>query len=141
MNHKLLNDRAVSFTPALAKLIGLNEAIILQQTHFWLEVKPHEYDGRLWIYNTYAEWEAQFPFMSRRELVRTIKHLERLGLVIIRRFNKDIRDRTNWYTIDYDALERIKDRISLISAECKAKKEKVEMGRYHRQNRAFVSRP
>lgn len=93
--------------PSLAEKIGLNEAIMLQQIHFWITRKPHEKDGRQWIYNTYAEWATQFPFWSESTIKRTIRSLEKKGLIITGNYNKVKIDKTKWYTIDYEKLERM----------------------------------
>lgn len=105
MSKLLINEQPLVVLPSLAKKIGLNEAIMLQQIHFWLTRKPHEKDGRQWIYNTYAEWATQFPFWSESTIKRTIRSLEKKGLIITGNFNKAKFDKTKWYTIDYDKLE------------------------------------
>src|SRR5690606_10949183 len=60
-----------------------------------------------WIYNTYAEWAVQFPFWSESTIKRTIRNLEKKGLIITGNFNKVKFDKTKWYTIDYEKLERL----------------------------------
>ena len=99
--------------PQLAVKIGLNEAIILQQMHYWIRtnkaVKNNYIDGHYWIYNTYDQWQQQFPFFSKSTIWRTVDKLERLGLVISGNYNKAGMDRTKWYTIDYGALEALEE--------------------------------
>ena len=107
MSKLLINEQPLVVLPSLAEKIGLNEAIMLQQIHFWLTRKPHEKDGRQWIYNTYAEWATQFPFWSESTIKRTIRSLEKKGLIITGNFNKVKIDKTKWYTIDYEKLERL----------------------------------
>lgn len=136
MRTRLLNARAIQFTPALAKLIGLNEAILLQQIHFWLEESDHEHDGATWIYNTYDEWEAQFPFMSRRELIRAMKRLvDDLKLVKVKRFNQNNWDRTNWYTILYPAVEQLEDQVQAILGKYEEKRVAAVVARKRRNKR------
>lgn len=104
----LLDEHPLVIQPKLAKLIGLNESIILQQLHYWLQKSTHERDGRRWIYNTYADWEEQFPFWSLSTIRRTIGKLEKEGLILsTTNFNKLGIDNTKWYTIDYDKLTEI----------------------------------
>lgn len=107
MSKLLINEQPLVVLPSLAEKIGLNEAIMLQQIHFWLTRKPHEKDGRQWIYNTYAEWATQFPFWSESTIKRTIRSLEKKGLIITGNYNKVKIDKTKWYTIDYEKLERM----------------------------------
>jgi hypothetical protein len=88
--------------------VGLNEAIFLQQLHYWLQQSGKERDGRLWIYNTYEEWLTQFPFWSKATLRRIVNGLEESGLVLSSSsYNQSKIDRTKWYTLDYDALDRL----------------------------------
>src|SRR5690606_5241626 len=107
MSNLLINEQPLVVLPSLAEKIGLNEAIMLQQIHFWLTRKPHEKDGRQWIYNTYAEWATQFPFWSESTIKRTIRSLEKKGLIITGNYNRVKIDKTKWYTIDYEKLERM----------------------------------
>lgn len=107
MSRLIINERPLLIPPTLAKKIGLNEAIVLQQIHFWLNISEHEIDGRKWIYNTYEDWQKQFPFWSKPTIVRVFSRLEGKGLVISSNYNKISVDRTKWYTIDYDALEEV----------------------------------
>jgi hypothetical protein len=49
--------------PSLAAKIGLNEAVVLQQIHYWLGISKHNIEGRTWVYNTYEEWQKQLPLI------------------------------------------------------------------------------
>ena len=53
--------------PALAKEIGLHEAVILQQIHYWLEKSNHLINGCLWIYNTYLSSMARAVSLLKPE--------------------------------------------------------------------------
>lgn len=85
--------------PTLATIIGLNESIILQQVHYWLKIKEkskQDYiDGHYWVYNTYEQWQEQFPFFSIRTLRRTFTSLEKMGLLLTGNYNKVKFDQTN----------------------------------------------
>lgn len=100
----LLDEYPLMVLPQLAVKIGLNEAIILQQVNYWLLQCSKEKDGRLWIYNTYEDWQKQFPFFSLSTIRRTIAKLEKMGLLITGNYNKLKIDQTKWYTIDFDVL-------------------------------------
>lgn len=97
--------------PTLATLIGLNESIVLQQVHYWLKIKEkgqQDYiDGHYWVYNTYEQWQEQFPFFSLRTLRRVFTSLEKRGLLIAGNYNKAGFDKTKWYSIDYEAYNSI----------------------------------
>ncbi len=78
----LIAEPPLIVLPTLATLAGLNEAIFLQQLHYWILRSGKERDGRLWIYNTYDEWQAQLPFWSRATLRRIVNGLEERGLIL-----------------------------------------------------------
>ncbi|MDR7079859.1 hypothetical protein J2Y03_004917 [Neobacillus niacini] len=42
--------------------VGLNEALVLQQIHYWLGINKHEIEGRKWVYNSYPDWQRQLQF-------------------------------------------------------------------------------
>lgn len=105
MGSLLLDDQPLVIQPSLAKLIGLNEAIFLQQLHYWLQKSTHHYDGRAWVYNTYQSWQEQFPFWGVNTIRRIIEKLEQTGVILTGNYNQSKIDKTKWYTIDYDKLE------------------------------------
>ncbi len=108
---KLLYDEPpLTVLPSLAVVVGLEEAIVLQQIHYWVRRKQEsgqDYKkGRYWVYNSYGEWQKQFPFWSETTVRRIIKRLKDSGLLLADNFNKAKFDNTKWYTIDYDKLEQ-----------------------------------
>lgn len=107
MNNLLIEEYPLVIIPSLAEKIGLNEAILLQQIHFWLNKKKHKKEGRYWVYNTYKEWAKQFPFWSESTIRRTVNSLEKQKLLIVGNFNKLKIDNTKWYTIDYEEVNRM----------------------------------
>lgn len=108
ISSKLLYDEPpLQVIPSLAKRIGLNEALVVQQLHYWL-LNPkvgEERDGRRWIYNTIEDWVTQFPFWSRNTTRRILEGLEKKKIIITGNYNKLPIDRTKWYTLDYRLLE------------------------------------
>ncbi len=66
----LLKDQPLVILPQLALAIGLNESIVVQQLHYWLEKSENVHDGYKWVYNTYADWQQQFPFWSESTIRR-----------------------------------------------------------------------
>lgn len=100
------------FNAELAKEIGINEAIVLQQIHYWLTINQKANNnfkkGRYWIYNTYKDWqEDSFPFWSTRTISRIIKSLEEENYILTDNFNKTGFDKTKWYSINYGKLNKI----------------------------------
>jgi uncharacterized phage protein (TIGR02220 family) len=101
----LLDEHPLIILPTLAKVFGLNEAVIIQQMHYWLRSSKHEYEGKRWIYNTYSDWHKQIPFLSERTIRRTITHLERSDVILSGNFNRLAIDQTKWYTLNYDKID------------------------------------
>ena len=108
MSNLLLDDKPLVIQPKLAELLGdLDEAVILQQIHYWLEKRLNIKDGHSWVYNSMVEWNKQFPWLSLKTLKRKFKSLEDKGLLITGNYNKAKFDRTKWYRIDYDAFSNL----------------------------------
>jgi len=117
MGKLLFDSQPLVIDRTLAKVIGLNESIVLQQIHYWLEInakkKINFHKGRYWTYNSAVEWqENDFIFWSVRTIERTIKNLEEVNLLISDNFNTDRRDRTKWYSIDYNKLDALEQEYS-----------------------------
>ena len=102
----LFNTHPLVINPQLAEKIGLNEAIVLQQIHYWLGkdsigVQRH---GKHWIYSSYNNWAKQFPFWSESTIKRVINNLKDKGFIDIEQLNKHKHDQTNYYSICYEQL-------------------------------------
>ena len=109
MSKLLINENPLQVLPSLAVKTSLNEAIVLQQIHYWLEKSEHIHDGRKWVYNSIDNWCEQFPFFSKSTVDRTFKSLCDRGLLIKGNYNKSKFDKTNWYSIDYDRLGQLEN--------------------------------
>ena len=108
MSNLLIDDYPILVIPTLASEIGLNEAIVLQQMHYWLKKSNHNYDGRRWIYNSFPEWQKHFPFWSVMTIKRAVYSLEKQNLLYVGNYNKAKFDKTKWYSINYEKLEGMK---------------------------------
>lgn len=101
----LINEPPLQVLPSLAIRIGLNEAIIVQQVHYWLLLSKNERDGFKWVYKKYEDWEEEFPFWSNSTIRRSIGSLEKEGFLISTdKYNKFRADKTKWYRINYQKL-------------------------------------
>lgn len=105
MSKLLIDESPILVLPSLAQQIGLNEAIFIQQLHYWLKDSSNIKDKHKWVYNTYDGWQEQFPFWSISTLRRIITKLEKLNLIVIGNYNKLQIDKTKWYRINYQVLE------------------------------------
>jgi uncharacterized phage protein (TIGR02220 family) len=104
MSKLLISESPIMILPSLAVRIGVNEAVLLQQVHYWLVKSSHVKEGRTWIYNTYRDWQEQLPFWSESTIKRAVKSLEERGLLLTANWNKSKLDNTKWYSIDYQQL-------------------------------------
>ena len=113
MSNLLLNERPLIVLPSLAAMLNsLDEAVILQQIHYWIEKKQNYREGRYWVYNSMENWMQQFPWIkSRTTLTRYFNNLEKKGLLITGNYNKAGFDKTKWYTIDYSTLSDFEQRL------------------------------
>lgn len=120
MSNLLFDEYPIVISRELAKLIGLNEAIVLQQVHYWLEINrkanKNFHDGSFWTYNSIKNWQKDnFNFWSYDTVKRTFSRLEKSGLLIFDNYNRDPRDKTKWYTINNHEVEKLKN---AIGAKC-----------------------
>ena len=125
MNNLIFNESPIVANKTLARAIGLNESIILQQIHYWIELnrktEKNYYDGYYWTYNSIKEWqEKDFDYMSYDTIKRALNKLEKEQFIIIGYYNKDRRDRTKWYTINYDKLEQLTIELNSLKEKTKA---------------------
>jgi len=111
MSKLLIHEPPLQVLPSLAEAIGLNEAIVIQQLHYWLQLPKggKEQEGHKWIFNTYEEWAEQFPFWSVSTIQRTFASLEKSNLIISKQLNKKGHDMTKFYRINYDELCKMED--------------------------------
>ncbi|MBX9804816.1 MAG: hypothetical protein K2Y18_03565 [Alphaproteobacteria bacterium] len=103
----LINEPPLQILPTLAQTIGLNEAIVLQQVHYWLNPKLNKnfFENRYWVWNTYDQWKNQFPFWGMNTIRRAVANLEESGLLmsfVTRDFKK-----IKYYSLDYDKLDQV----------------------------------
>ncbi|MCB0292101.1 MAG: hypothetical protein KDH97_17735, partial [Calditrichaeota bacterium] len=127
MSKLLINEHPLIVLPSLVKAITekasqiraktgkwakyyncLNEAIILQQLHFLLSVKGRESRGKKWVKLSYADWQSEyFPYLSVATVKRSFHLLYEIGLIDIVNDNKNPIDKTNSFTIVYEAVDAL----------------------------------
>ena len=108
----LFNEEPLVINRLSARVLGLNESIVLQQIHYWLEInrkaKINFYDNRTWSYNTYEAWQKDnFDFWSISTLKRIFKNLFDKGILLKGNYNPHKYDRKLWVSIDYDKLDTL----------------------------------
>jgi len=115
-DEKNIEGSSIVANKKLAKLIGLNEAIVLQQVHYCLEnnrmANKKYHEGRYWEDNSIRAWkESNFEFWSFETVKRTFAKLEKKGLLISANFNKQKLDKTKWYSINEEELAKLQNHI------------------------------
>jgi hypothetical protein len=103
----LINEPPIQVLPALARAVGLNEAIVLQHIHYWLNLQfsRHLFDDRYWVRYAPKQWEQQFSFWDKKTLHRALNNLGRLEVVIS--LEADDSKQATYYTIDYRTLGQV----------------------------------
>jgi hypothetical protein len=105
---KLLFDESpLCVQPTLAKMIGLEESIVLQQINYWVNIS-YKQNGDGWVYNTIDQWLEQFPFIGRRSLERVMSRLKDEKLIQVER-KKHGSACINYYTIHKQNVEKLEE--------------------------------
>ena len=112
MSMYLFDEQPILANKALARELGLNEAPVLQQINYWIEINKKSgnnyHDGKYWTYNSIRAWqEKDFDYLSVDTVKRTFSKLEKAGYLLVGNYNKDPRDKTKWYTINDNKLEEL----------------------------------
>ena len=112
MSMYLFDEQPILANKALARELGLNEALVLQQINYWIEINKKSgnnyHDGKYWTYNSIRAWqEKDFDYLSVDTVKRTFSKLEKAGYLLVGNYNKDPRDKTKWYTINDKKLEEL----------------------------------
>lgn len=94
MSKLLIDEAPVYFAKTLAKYIGLEKAIVLQQVHFWSEVnkrnKKNYYKNRCWVYSSFEQWaERDFSRWSQRKILSLFCELCDGEILIKNQFKKE----------------------------------------------------
>lgn len=111
MSKLLINEPPLQVLPSLARAIGLNEAIVLQQLHYLLLDPAHgkRIAEHRWIFNTVEQWiVGYFPFWRVRTMKTIFTNLAKKNLIITCQPEGRI-SRRKYYRINTEELQRISD--------------------------------
>lgn len=95
----------VIFDSEIAKLVGVNAAIIYERIRYFCEDAKNKNDhykfheGRFWTYSSSEGWSDMLPFLSAKQANAAISLLIEKKLISASNFNKNKYDRTRWFTI------------------------------------------
>lgn len=91
------------FDIRIAKLYGINCAVILQNIWHWVQKNEANgtnfYDGSYWTYNSTKAFAKQFPYLSQRQIETALKKLRDDGIIKTGNYNAVQYDRTLWYAV------------------------------------------
>lgn len=80
----------------------------LEELFFWTTKDVGKVvDGFKFVYNTLENWVIRLRKVCRCTLWRNIKKLRQSGIVLFEQFNKHSYDRTGYYAINWERLERV----------------------------------
>lgn len=111
----LMSDELpMMMAPKLAKALHSSEkALLVQELQNQLQANRLSKntksfkDGRWWASMTLGQWHEQFVWLSERTIQRYFRDLAEQGIVIVGNFSENRFDQTNWYTLDYQALNQL----------------------------------
>ena len=93
---------ACSFDPQIAKQLGVNAAIILENIEIWqTKNQANNFNNRQdrhWVTNSAKAWSTLFDFFTPRQIQFALKKLVENEIIKKEIFNADKMDRTNWYS-------------------------------------------
>lgn len=94
---------AHSFEVDIAVKYGVNAAILLNNIYFWCQKnkanKHNFFDGSYWTYNSRSAFAEIFPYLSERQIKTALDKLIDDGVIKTGCYNKNIWDKSLWYTL------------------------------------------
>ena len=85
MSKLLINENPIMIQPSLVMKLGINQAIIIQQVHYWLVTSSHVKDGKDGFTIPIKIGRNNLPFWSERTIMRAFHALEEAGLSYFRK--------------------------------------------------------
>lgn len=93
----------ISFKTEYAEEYGIEAAILIQGIQLGLALnrykESHNHFGKVWMYNSVAEWQRTYPFMSESTIKRALAKLKQLEIIEVMQLDKNPMNKTNWYTL------------------------------------------
>lgn len=99
----LLDEQLLCYQPALVRRLGLTEAAIVQQLHYWAQRSTNVHDGHRWVYKTYSDWSDEIG-ISSKAVRGALDRLRAREIVIAEQSPVNPLDRTLWWRIDHSKL-------------------------------------
>lgn len=118
MSKLLISESPLQVLPSLVKALGgskyLLDAMFLQQIQFWLSNPKMgvEIDGIKFVSFTYEEWHKQFSWVEVDTLRALVARNKEKNLIFVGQYSENPMDKTNYYRINYDALDDLLNSIN-----------------------------
>jgi hypothetical protein len=98
MQPNLLSRAAVVALAGLAKEVGAEGALLLQELHYMIEEVGTDAfgDGMRYVQLSHGEWAEALPWTSARTVRRTLDRLAKMDRLVIRRTGSSF---ANWYAL------------------------------------------
>ena len=123
--HLLLNEKPLMVLPSLAKLLGINASIAVQQIHWIIEIKHEnqddrtDYDGYTWCKYTLKQWQAKLAWMTVDGIHKMLAKLEADKVIVSCKPDAKSKNQTKWYRVNYDGLNRLSTKCDFrLSTKC-----------------------
>lgn len=132
------------FNPKVAKIYGINGAVVLQYLWFWVYINESKninyHDGRYWTYNTVEKIAEYITYLSEKQISYAIEKLVDDGAVVKGNYNKTPYDRTLWYALTekgYSFFQNCKIEEANLSIPNDKKGEPIPNITTNRENHSF----
>lgn len=100
----LISEPPLQVLPSLASAIGLNEALVLQQIHYYAQRQTDRDPDDIWVRRTVEQWHQwPFKFWDTRTIRRVLQRLRERALIVAEADGGSF-DKTLRYRVDYGAL-------------------------------------
>lgn len=108
-HQKSNKDMEHSFNTGLAKIVGVEGAVILKHLFYWVQKNygnnKHFYDGSYWTYNSVRGFSVIFDYLSIKQINRILNNLIDGGYIKTGNYNSNKMDRTMWYAFTEKGIE------------------------------------
>jgi hypothetical protein len=102
-------EKLHSFCPILARDYGEEAAVIVQGLGYKVAKSKKTHNGCKWHYDTLEALAKRWPYLSDSGIHGILQRETKNGLIVKGRFNKWSLDRTTWYSLREDLVDRALD--------------------------------
>ena len=120
----------------LNKFFKPSEAAFLGNLNYWLSNKNNygvQKFEKKWIYNTLEQWAKQTKF-SKISIRRAIENLKKQNIIFTEYLSQNKRDRTLFYSINYEKLNKLLNKSSDPKNDLKERNEHMNEHMYYIDN-------